>query len=118
MCGPFFRPVFERLGCSLNLKELSLGTKVSHEGYPNYQSGDTCRVFPGNVTGTGSDNGQKFFNVSQPVVKGNSGGPVFDEFGQVVGIATKGITADDVVNILFNGCIPMHTIDRVIFIDF
>lgn len=67
---PFFRPVFERLGCSLNLKELSLGTKVSHEGYPNYQSGDTCRVFPGNVTGTGSDNGQKFFNVSQPVVKG------------------------------------------------
>jgi len=49
---------------------------------------------------------------------GNSGGPVFDEFGQVVGIATKGITADNLVNILFNGCIPMHTIDRVIFIDF
>ena len=89
------------------MKDIPITNQGTHVGY-----------FPEMLQVPAVITDKSFSTCHNRLLMGNSGGPVFDEFGQVVGIATKGITADNLVNILFNGCIPMHTIDRVIFIDF
>ena len=100
--------------CRLSFAEPVVGDAVNVVGYPNYTDGATCLVYPGNITGYRIVGGQRFFSVSQHIVKGNSGGPVVDELGQVIGIATLGVDADDVANLAYNGCIPLHSIDRII----
>lgn len=104
----------EKLACALSFKEVSNGQIIYVGGFPNYMIGDDCVVLPGQVIGSSSYDGQKYFRVSQIIVKGNSGGPVFDDLGQVIGIATKGVDTHDVTNVGFNGCIPLHSIDRLI----
>ncbi len=107
---------FEPLACALSFSEVKVGKNVYVGGFPSYTVGDSCTVSTGEVVGFSSQSGQRYFRISQSVVKGNSGGPVFDEMGQVVGIATRGIDTHDVQNVAFNGCIPLHTIDRL-FLD-
>lgn len=114
---PVWECVFLPRDCSLSFKELKTGEAISLAGYPSHEDGASCKVFRGYVTGTMNSEGQKYFSISEPIVKGNSGGPVFDEFGQVVGIATKGVDATDIANLMSNGCIPLHTLDRIILTD-
>ena len=111
---PDWRSVFVRRACQLSFQEPTLGAEVSLIGYPSHTPGGSCRFVPGHITGASMFEGLRFFNISQPIVKGNSGGPVIDAFGQVVGIATKGVDAEEVANITSNGCIPIHSIDRLV----
>lgn len=111
---PDWRKVFAKRACQLNFQEPAAGSEVSLIGYPSHTPGGSCKFVPGHITGTSMFDGHRFFNVSQPIVKGNSGGPVIDAFGQVVGIATRGVDSEDVANIASNGCIPIHSIDRII----
>jgi S1-C subfamily serine protease len=107
--------MFDTLSCTLSFAEPEVGAQVFLGGFPSYQVGDSCIVYPGGIVGTSVDDGQRFFRVSQTIVKGNSGGPVFDNLGQVIGIATRGVDTQEVMNVAFNGCIPLHTIDRLFF---
>lgn len=110
---PNWLPYFENLACDLSFTEAEQGTHVYVGGFPSYNVGDSCTVAAGEVVGTSVSDGQRFFRISQMIVKGNSGGPVFDDLGQVVGIATRGVDTHDVANVAFNGCIPLHTVDRI-----
>ncbi len=91
------------------------GDRVSLVGYPSHSPGGSCKIAEATITGTTPMEGQDYFTISQIIVQGNSGGPVVDRFGQVIGVATKGISPTETVNLAFNGCIPMHTIDKAIF---
>lgn len=113
---PDWNFIFEPLACSLSFAEVPIGKPVYVGGFPSYTVGDSCTISTGEVVGISTQSGQRFFRVSQMIVKGNSGGPVFDDRGQVLGIATRGVDTHDVTNVAFNGCIPLHTIDRV-FLD-
>ena len=98
----------------LNFSEVYSGEAVTLSGFPNYHEGSSCVVQPGSLIGQTVVNGSRYFRISQMIVKGNSGGPVFNEAGQVVGIATLGIDAEDVANVTFNGCIALHRIEQSI----
>jgi S1-C subfamily serine protease len=66
--------------------------------------GDNLKVTAGEVSGFTEVQGQKLIQTDAAINPGNSGGPVVDERGNVIGIASSKIVADDVSNIAF--CVP------------
>ncbi len=74
------------------------GESIKVMGYPDYKWLDGCSVLPGTITstrviaagGVGLDRND-YFVVDASIVCGNSGGPVVDEFCNVIGIATWGV---------------------------
>ncbi len=111
---PEWNIVFAKRGCQLSFQEPTQGTAISLVGYPIHTPGGSCKFVPGHVTGNSMFDGNKYFNISPPIVKGNSGGPVIDRYGQVVGITTRGVDSEDVANLTSNGCISIHSIDRLV----
>ena len=90
-----------------NIKSLSfskldpeLGEKVFVAGYPfNYLLGE-INFTSGNVSaevGLGQNVSQ--FQLTAPIQPGNSGGPIFNEFGHVLGIAVQTLDSDYVKKI-------------------
>jgi serine protease Do len=73
-----------------NIKE---GDKVFTIGFPLSQElGKSPRVSEGIINSTyGMEDDPRMFQVSIPVQPGNSGGPMFNQFGEVVGIITSTI---------------------------
>jgi len=71
--------------------KLQRGDPVCVVGFPNYAPGNTVHVHPGVIAGLKkSCAGDKRFNVSADIYKGNSGGPVLDVENKVIGIAVTG----------------------------
>ena len=72
----------------LRLDDIELGEKVMVAGYPYGDIfSDTIKVTFGNVSATrgmGDDSGQ--FQLDAAVQPGNSGGPIYDEKGNIVGV--------------------------------
>lgn len=64
---------------------LKLGDEVSVFGFPGI-GGDTLTLTKGIISGF--DNQYGFYKVSAAINKGNSGGPVLDAQGRLIGIAT------------------------------
>lgn len=64
---------------------LKLGDEVSVFGFPGI-GGDTLTLTKGIISGFDSEYG--FYKVSAAINKGNSGGPVLDAQGRLIGIAT------------------------------
>ena len=58
-------------------------------GYPHYNKTELVLTSV-KVCGIRTVEGIGYYEVDQPIVFGNSGGPVFDQNGYVVGIATRG----------------------------
>lgn len=75
-------------------------------GWPNYNDGDDVHLIQGVVTGFSSPEGVKMFRIAPAIVFGNSGGAVFNEQGQVVGIATRGSDIAEAPLTVHNGCVP------------
>lgn len=61
-------------------------------GFPNHNIGDTGFVFSGNVTGFRREpiSGESVITISATIIEGNSGGPVLDSTGKVIGVAARG----------------------------
>jgi len=64
---------------------LKLGDEISVFGFPSI-GGDTLTLTKGIISGF--DNVEGFYKVSAVLNKGNSGGPVLDSNGKLIGIAT------------------------------
>lgn len=71
---------------------LPLDTKIRVIGYPGV-GGDTITVSEGIISGVDSRHGAPFYKVSAQISPGNSGGPMVDEKGQLVGIASAYVPA-------------------------
>ncbi len=65
--------------------ELKLGDEISVFGFPSL-GGDTLTLTKGIISGF--DNVEGFYKVSAVLNSGNSGGPVLDSQGRLIGIAT------------------------------
>jgi S1-C subfamily serine protease len=77
---------------SIREKLLPLDTKIRVIGYPGV-GGDTITVNEGIVSGIDRRYGTPFYKVSAQISPGNSGGPMVDETGNLVGIASAYVPA-------------------------
>jgi len=77
----------------LNYVELGLDESIRVVGYPGV-GGDTITLTNGVISGIDNSSSAKFYKVSAKISHGNSGGPVVNEAGELIGIATAGFAAD------------------------
>lgn len=72
-----------------------LGAKIAVFGYPLYGTLTTGGNFTlGSVTGlSGSRDDQRYLQISAPVQPGNSGGPLIDKKGRLVGVVSAKLNA-------------------------
>lgn len=87
-----------------NLKTTSsdVGTKVYAFGYPMALSimGKEIKVTDGIISSkTGFDGNITTYQITAPIQGGNSGGPLFDEIGNLIGINSSGIRKDIADNV-------------------
>ena len=77
-----------------NFDELVIGSNVEVIGYPGV-GGSTVTLTKGTVAGVLSNDSGFFYKVEVTINRGNSGGPMLNERGELVGIATE-VTGNDV----------------------
>lgn len=78
---------------SLYAKSVDVGTSIYTMGYPmvNYM-GEEVKITDGIISSkTGYDGDITTYQISAPIQPGNSGGPLFDKKGHLVGITNAGI---------------------------
>ncbi len=90
------------------------GATITLAGYPNYTDDDTLHITSGHVTGTSKINQLGVFRISPNVIYGNSGGPVFNDKGKVVGIAVCGSGITDAPYSIHNGAIPSRAVRQFV----
>lgn len=65
--------------------------EVTLAGYPNHEAGKKAHIEHGHVVGFQTRHAIQRFHTSCRVVYGNSGGPVLDAGGRVIGVAVTGV---------------------------
>ncbi len=94
---------FPALPYKLSTTEISSGTKVYALGFPKaFEYGSEIKVTSGIVSATtGIRNDPSMYTLSVPIQPGNSGGPLLDMSGNLIGINTSKIISPDVDNISY-----------------
>jgi hypothetical protein len=84
------------------------GDPIILAGFPDFQFGDTPHIAPGVVVQARTKSAIERLVIDTPIVKGNSGGPVLNPDGAVVGVAVTGTDrADNVRETADYGVIPI-----------
>ena len=93
--SPMCSAVFDKPASFSDLPRASLGAEVAVAGYPlKGLLAPTLNVTRGNVSAlTGLGNEAKWLQISAPVQHGNSGGPLLDKAGNVIGVVTAKLNA-------------------------
>ena len=75
-------------------REVMQGEKVSLVGYPGYAPGAETFVVTATITERRPISGRSCYILSEQVVPGQSGGPILDVHGYVVGVSQRGRTTN------------------------
>ena len=77
-------------------RPVKLGDRVFATGFPKaHIQGKQIKLTTGSINGlAGLYDDARYFQIQVPIQGGNSGGPLIDEYGNVVGINTLGLLAD------------------------
>jgi peroxiredoxin len=74
------------LGSSVESDGLQIGDNLEIIGYPAFTGSDAPAVTGGRISGFPGIESVRFIQTCAPVYPGNSGGPVINRFGEVIGI--------------------------------
>lgn len=87
---------------------VTVGASVMTIGYPNIQiQGASAKFTKGEISSlTGFQDDSRLFQISVPIQPGNSGGPLIDDRGNVVGITNAQLSALRMIAI--SGAIPQN----------
>lgn len=86
-----------------------IGEPIKLAGFPNHGEGHSGIVAPGFVTGFRRDVYKNELTlISANIIAGNSGGPVFNASGKVIGVAVRGAKSqDEAQETEFHGVVPI-----------
>ena len=96
---------FKELNYNFKARNVDVGTKVYAFGYPMALSvmGKEIKVTDGIISSkTGFDGNITTYQISAPIQGGNSGGPLFDDKGNLIGINSAGIRSDIADNVAYS----------------
>lgn len=84
-----------------NRQARATGVSVRLLGYPSYSPGKGLHVAPTTISaGEFKRHGVNSFEIAQMIREGNSGGPVINDAGKVIGIAVEGASKDSGHNLV------------------
>ena len=95
----------DELSYNFKTRSSDVGTKVYAFGYPMALSimGKEIKVTDGMISSkTGFDGDITTYQITAPIQGGNSGGPLFDEKGNLIGINSSGIRKDVADNVAYS----------------
>jgi S1-C subfamily serine protease len=95
----------DELPYNFKTRSSDVGTKVYAFGYPMALSimGKEIKVTDGMISSkTGFDGNIRTYQITAPIQGGNSGGPLFDEKGNLIGINSSGIRKDIADNVAYS----------------
>ena len=95
----------DELPYNFKTRSSDVGTKVYAFGYPMALSimGKEIKVTDGMISSkTGFDGNITTYQITAPIQAGNSGGPLFDEKGNLIGINSSGIRKDVADNVAYS----------------
>lgn len=95
----------DELPYNFKTRSSDVGTKVYAFGYPMALSimGKEIKVTDGMISSkTGFDGNITTYQITAPIQGGNSGGPLFDEKGNLIGINSSGIRKDIASNVAYS----------------
>ncbi|MGT3163439.1 reverse transcriptase domain-containing protein [Yersinia enterocolitica] len=98
------------IGDDSNLK---VGSEISVIGFPQYTTGEYPYINTGKIVQSKSLFNNKIWLVDIPIIHGNSGGPVFNEKFEIIGVASNGTERNDQSSKL-HGFIPISTLIKFI----
>jgi S1-C subfamily serine protease len=95
-------------GISLSLSDSKLGANVFTMGFPHPDlQGLDVKFTTGSISGlTGPGSAPLYYQISVPLQSGNSGGPLFDEQGNLVGMVAAKL--DSLVTLAATGDLPQN----------
>ena len=79
---------------SVSSRNPSLGEKVYAAGFPLNSDLESFMITSGNVSSLNPGQDSTLFSITAPIQPGNSGGPILDRFGRVLGIVVSTLDAD------------------------
>ena len=117
---------FSQLPYSLRMQGINVGEKVFAMGYPRPGvQGEEVKITDGIISSkTGYQNDNKTYQISAPIQPGNSGGPLFDNSGNLIALTSSGIPSGENVGYAIkisylNNLLDLHPIifriDETIF---
>jgi S1-C subfamily serine protease len=74
--------------------DVTLMSEIVLAGYPNFGPGKSMSVKEGKVQSLSKKSGLRRINITANIISGNSGGPVFDRYKRVIGLAVTGAETD------------------------
>jgi hypothetical protein len=93
---PLFKP-FKSIPYAFKMQGINVGEKVFAMGYPRPGlQGEEVKITDGLISSkTGFQNDNKTYQISAPIQPGNSGGPLFDYSGNLIGLTSSGIPSGE-----------------------
>jgi hypothetical protein len=88
---------FSTIPYAFRMQGINVGEKVFAMGYPRPGvQGEEVKVTDGIISSkTGFQNDNKTYQISAPIQPGNSGGPLFDNSGNLIGLTASGIPSGE-----------------------